>query len=173
MNVLAEATDLELIRAGDTARLAHRYYGQVFGLARRLLGNPQEARDAAQETFVRAIAHLGEFNPGLSFRSWLFAIAANHVRDLLRRRRPLPIDRAREEELPDLSLPDDRLLRSENRDRLRSAIDRLSFEQKVVVTLHFQEDLPYAEIASVLGVSVNAVRIRLYRALALLRKELS
>jgi RNA polymerase sigma-70 factor (ECF subfamily) len=171
--VLAEATDLDLIRAGDIARLADRYYGQVFGLARRLLGDASLARDAAQETFVRAIAHLREFNPELSFRSWLFAIAANHVRDLLRRSRPLAIDPALEEELPDLSLPDDRLLRTENQDRLRAAVERLAFELKIVVTLHFQQDLPYAEIATALGISVNAVRIRLYRALGALRKELS
>ncbi len=173
MPVLAEATDLELVRAGDTSRLAERYYGPVFGLARRLLGDAAQARDAAQETFVRAISHLREFNPEHSFRSWLFAIAANHVRDLLRRRRPLAIDPALEEELPDLSLPDDRLLRSENRDRLLAAIDGLPFDLKIVVTLHFQQDLPYAEIAPALGLSVNAVRIRLYRALAALRKELS
>ena len=173
MPVLAEATDQELIRAGDTARLADRYYGQVFGLARRLLGDAPLARDAAQETFVRAITHLREFNPELSFRSWLFAIAANHVRDLLRRRRPLAFDPGLEEELPDLSLPDDRLLLAENRDRLQAAIDRLPFEQKIVVTLHFQQDLPNAEVAAALGISANAVRIRLYPALSALRKELS
>jgi RNA polymerase sigma-70 factor (ECF subfamily) len=171
--VLAEATDLELIRAGDTARLADRYYGQVFGLARRLLGDAPLARDAAQETFVRAIAHLREFNPELSFRSWLFAIAANHVRDLLRRRRPLAIDPALQEELSDLALPDDRLLRAENRERLLAAVHRLPFDLKIVVSLHFQQDLPNAEVAAVLGISVNAVRIRLYRALGALRKELS
>jgi RNA polymerase sigma-70 factor (ECF subfamily) len=173
VELVAEATDLELVRARDTAALARRYYGPVFGLVRRLLGNAAEARDAAQETFVRAIAHLKDFDPAGSFRSWLFAIAANHARDLLRRRRQLPLDPAVEEKLPDLSLPDDRLLRSENRDRLLAAIDRLPFDLKIVVTLHFQQDLPHAEVAQTLGLSVNAVRIRLYRALAALRKEMS
>ena len=173
MELVAEASDLDLVRTRDTAALARRYYGAVFGLVRRLLGNAAEARDAAQETFARAIAHLADFDPARSFRSWLFAIAANHARDLLRRRRQLPLDPAVEETLPDLSLPDDRMLRDENRDRLSAAIDRLPFDLKIVVTLHFQQDLPHAEVAQALGVSVNAVRIRLYRALAALRKEMS
>lgn len=166
-------TDLELIRAGDTAELVRRYYGPVFGLARRLLGSVPEARDAAQETFARAIAHLRGFDPACSFRGWLFAIAANHARDLLRKKKQLPLDPAVEEEIPDLSLPDDRLLRAENRERLAAAIDRLPFDLKVVVTLHFQQELAFAEIAQALGRSVNAVRIRLYRALKALREELS
>ena len=171
--MLVESTDVELVRAGDTAALARRHYGPVFGLARRLLGDAVEARDAAQETFMRAFAHLRTFDPTRSFRGWLFAIAANHVRDLLRKRRPGALEGTREEEIPDLSLPDDRLLRDENRERLASAIDRLPFDLKIVVALHFQQELPHAEVALAIGLSVNAVRIRLYRALAALRKELS
>ena len=171
--MLAEATDLELLRTGDTAALVRRHYGPVFGLARRLLGSPAEARDAAQETFARAIAHLRDFDRGGSFRGWLFAIAANHVRDLLRKRRPAPLDPAVEEEIPDLSLPDDRLLGAENRERLTGAVDRLPFDLKIVVTLHFQQELAYSEIAQALGLTVNAIRIRLYRALHALRKELA
>lgn len=172
MELLADMTDLELVRARDAGELVRRYYGPVFGLTRRLLGNGPEARDAAQETFARAIAHLGEFKPGASFRSWLFAIAANHVRDLLRRRRQLPLDPSMEEETPDLSLPDERILRTENRERVAAAVDRLPFDLKIAVTLHFQQELPPAEIAETLGISANAVRIRLYRALAALRKDL-
>lgn len=171
--MLAEATDLELVRARDTAALVRRYYGPVFGLARRLLGSAAAARDAAQETFARAIAHLGDFNPASSFRAWLFAIAANHARDVLRRKRQLPLDPAVEEELPDLAIPDDRLLRDENRERLSAAINRLPFDLRIVVTLHFHQELPFAEIAQTLELSVNAIRIRLYRALHALRKELS
>jgi RNA polymerase sigma-70 factor (ECF subfamily) len=173
MELLADAPDDVLLRTRDFAALARKYYGPVFGLARRLLRDPADARDAAQETFVRALAHLSEFQPGRSFRTWLFAITAHHVRDLLRRRRQRPLDTATEEALPELSLPDERLLREENRERLLAALDRLPFDLKVVVALHFQQDLAHPETAQVLGISVNAVRIRLYRALAALRKELA
>jgi RNA polymerase sigma factor (sigma-70 family) len=172
MELMADATDEDFLRAGDTAALAERHYGPVQGLARRLLGGGADARDAAQETFARAFAHLRDYDPRRSFRNWLFAILANHVRDLLRRRRQLPLETA-EESFPDLTLPEAPILRREDRDRLLAAIDRLPFEWKIVVTLKVQQDLSGPEIADTLGISVNAVRIRLYRALAVLRKELS
>jgi RNA polymerase sigma-70 factor, ECF subfamily len=173
MELLVELTDQDLLRAGDTAALVRRHYGPVHGLARRLLGNDGDARDIAQETFARAIGHLKEFDRRRSFRTWIFAIAANHVRDLLRRRKQLPLDAGAEEPVADLSLPDATLLRREDRDRILAAVDRLPFDWKIVVALQFQQDLAAPEIAEALGISVNAVRIRLYRALAALRKELS
>jgi len=172
MKLMADATDDDLLRAGDTTALARRHYGPVYSLARRLLGNDLDARDAAQETFARAIAHLREFDRRRSFRNWIFAIVANHIRDLLRRRRQVPLDGA-EESLPDLSLPESPVIRREDRDRVLAAVDRLPFEWKIIVTLKVQQDLSPLEIADTLGISVNAVRIRLYRALAALRKELS
>ncbi len=168
-----DVTDEDLLRAGDTAGLVRRYYGPVYGLTRRLLGNAADARDAAQETFARAIAHLRDFDRRASFRTWLFAIAANHVRDLLRRKKQLPLDPVAEESLPALTLPETPLFRREDRDRILAAVDRLPFDLKIVVTLQFQQDLSARDIAETLGISVNAVRIRIFRALSLLRKELS
>ena len=172
MTLMVDASDEELLDAGDTPGLVRRHYGPVYGLARRLLGSELDARDAAQETFARAIAHLKEFDRRRSFRTWIFAIVSNHIRDLLRRRRQVPLDGA-EESLPDLSLPESPVIRREDRDRVLAAVDRLPFEWKIVVTLKVQQDLSPLEIADTLGISVNAVRIRLYRALAALRKELS
>lgn len=168
-----ELTDQDLLRSGDTAALVRRHYGPVYGLARRLLGNDGDARDVAQETFVRAIDHLRDYDGRRPFRTWVFAIAANYVRDLLRRRKQLPLDAGTEETIPDLSLPDASMLHREDRDRILAAVDRLPFDWKIVVALQFQQDLSAPEIAETLGISVNAVRIRLYRALAALRKELS
>ena len=173
MELLVELTDEDLLRAGDTAGLVRRHYGPVYGLARRLLGNAGDARDVAQETFARAIGHLGEFDRRASFRTWIFAIAANHVRDLLRRRKQLPLEAAVEESVPDLTLPEEPALRREDRERILAALDRLPFDLKIVVTLQFQQGLSSPEIAETLGISVNAVRIRLYRALGALRKDLA
>ncbi len=172
MELVADASDVDLLRGGDTAALVRRYYGPVYGLARRLLRHPGEARDAAQETFARAIAHLREFDPSRSFRAWIFAIAANHVRDLLRRRKQVALDPEVERELPDLAPPDARLLREENREKLAAAVDRLPFDLKIAVALHFQQELTCPEVAAALGVTVNSVRMRLYRALIALREDL-
>jgi RNA polymerase sigma-70 factor (ECF subfamily) len=173
MELLVDLTDEDLLRSGDIAGLVRRYYGPVYGLARRLLGNAADARDAAQETFARAIGHLRDYNRRSSFRSWLFAITANHIRDLLRRRKQLPLEADVQDSMPDLALPDAPILRREDRERILDALDRLPFDWKIVVTLQFQQDLSSPEIAESLGISVNAVRIRLFRALAALRKELS
>src|SRR5258705_5739959 len=102
MEMLADATDADLVRSGDIASLVRRHYGPVFGLARRLLGGEADARDAAQETFARAIGNLRSYDARRSFRTWIFSIAANYIRDLLRRRRQLSLDAAGEDELPDL-----------------------------------------------------------------------
>src|SRR5258708_37465841 len=173
MEMAVDASDPDLIRSGDPTALVRRHYGPVYGLVRRFLRNEADARDAAQETFARAIGHLRDFDSRKSFRGWLFAIAANHVRDLLRRRRQLPLDSDTEEQVPDLTLPDEPLLRREDRDRILTAVDRLPFDLKLAVTLHYQTDLSSPEIAQALCVSVNAVRLRLFTALAALRKELS
>ncbi|HEV3028271.1 MAG TPA: sigma-70 family RNA polymerase sigma factor [Planctomycetota bacterium] len=173
MEMAVDASDPDLVRSGNTAALVQRHYGPVYGLVHRFLRNDADARDAAQETFARAIRHLPEFDPRKSFRAWLFAIAANHVRDLMRRRRQLPLDSKTQEQVPDLTLPEEPLLHQEDRDRILAAVDRLPFDLKLVVTLHYQKDFSSSEIAESLGLSVNAVRLRLYRALAALRKELS
>jgi RNA polymerase sigma-70 factor (ECF subfamily) len=173
MELMLDSTDRDLLRAGDTESLVRRYYGAVYGLVRRLLGSEADARDAAQETFTRAILHLNQFTPERSFRDWLFTIATNHVRDLFRRKRESSLHAGTQDTLPDLMLPDEPILRRENRARILAAVDRLPLEWKIVVTLHFLHELPYPAIADVLGVSVNAVRIRLYRAFAVLRKDLS
>lgn len=159
----------------DTAgwnRLVREHYPAVLGLARRMLGNDAEASDAAQETFARAFQHIAEFDRSRRFVAWILTIAANHIRDLLRRRRGVALDAETEGSIPDLTPPDARLLREENRAALHAAVDRLAPDLRIVVHLAFREELTYAEIASALGVTVNAVRIRLYRALGILRKEL-
>ena len=156
----------------DTPGLIRRYYGPVLSLVRRLVGDA-DARDAAQETFARAIARLRDYDPSRPFRVWIFAIAANHVRDLLRRKRAAPLDPELEADLPDLSIPEDPALIAEDRAALMGAVDRLPPDLRVVVLLHFQQDLPPREVADVLGITPNAARIRLYRALRALRKELS
>ena len=172
MELLVDAPDEELLRAGDTGALVRRYYGPVFGLVKRLLGDAAEARDAAQETFVRALAHLKEFDPTRSFRTWVFTIAANYARDVLRKRKAVPLEPDVQESLPELSPPDEKALRAENREQLRASIDGLPFDLKVAVVLHFQHELSPSEVAAALGITPNAVRIRLYRALVLLRKEI-
>src|SRR5579859_6179134 len=69
------------------AQLMHRYNGAVYGLAYRMLGNAQDAEDAAQEIFLRAYTHLESFDHTRRFSTWLLSIGSNYCIDRLRRRR--------------------------------------------------------------------------------------
>lgn len=169
------APDADLVdaaRSGDASALdalAARHYGAVFGLAYRMLGDAAEARDAAQETFARATAAIASCDPSRSFPAWLLSITTNLVRDRFRRRKPVALqpDDDRAVDLP----PDARLIREEDRSRVLAAFAALPVELRLVATLVYQ-GRPHPEIAATLGISVNAVRIRLFRALAQLRGAL-
>ena len=77
-------------RTGDAEAFSHlveAYQRPVFNLAYRMLGNPTEAEDAAQETFLRVYAKLGQYDPERKFSTWILSIANNHCIDRLRKRR--------------------------------------------------------------------------------------
>ena len=81
---------LDQARAGDKVafgQLVEAYMRPVFNLTYRMLGNPQEAEDAAQETFLRAYSRLEQYDPSQKFSTWLFSIANHHCIDRLRKRR--------------------------------------------------------------------------------------
>ena len=166
-------SDEELVRTRDTAELVRRYYDDVYRFARHLLRDEADAGDAAQETFVRAFSHLDSYRYDGSLKVWLFSITSNHIRDLFRRRKLLPLDPAVEESLPDETPEENALINEENRQEVMAVLQHLPFDLQTVVVLHFQHELTFREISKTLGVSVNAVRIRLYRALVALRKELA
>jgi len=163
-------------RQGDRAALDEligRLYRPVCALALRLLGRTEDPREVAQETFARVARHIQEFDPARSFSAWVFTIAANLCRTRIRR---APGSKAFElAEASGLEVdvpPEGKVLHLEDHERAHRALDELPFDLKVVVLMHFQQDLPLGEIARTLGVSRNAVGIRLYRALKFLRQRL-
>ena len=161
-------------RQGDRAALekvVRDYYPRVFGLAARMLGNPDEAHDVAQEVFARVLRSLRHYREKQTFRSWIFTITANVVRDLYRKsKRALSLSEGLEESLVGGESADQPIERQEDRERIRAAFDRLPGNDKLLILQIFQQGLSRAEVAEALGISVNAVRIRLHRALELLRR---
>ena len=83
------------------ARLVEKHKQSVFGLCYRLLGGGEEARDAAQEAFVRSYTGIRDFDPRQPFAAWVLRIARNHCIDLLRRRRPTLALEGRSDEGPE------------------------------------------------------------------------
>ena len=175
-------------RRGDSnafAALVKSMQRQVYGLCLRLLADSEEARDAAQETFVRAYTALDTFDASQPFAPWVLRIARNHCLDQLRRRTPerrhLPLDgegpygapQHREVADPEAPRADEALERAETRGALEAAVAALPPNYREVVHLFHVEHLSYKEIAATLDVPIGTVMTWLHRARARLREALA
>ncbi|HEV3029076.1 MAG TPA: sigma-70 family RNA polymerase sigma factor [Planctomycetota bacterium] len=179
VELLPEDTDEALAdRAsrGDRAAeatLALRLYPGVHALATRLLRDPEAARDATQEAFVRAFSRLDQFDRSYRFSAWIFRILVNLIRDERRRSGRIVTDEAvvqdREDRGPG---PGILAIREEDVRRARSALDELSDETRLAVLLFFQEGLSGREVAFALNLTPTATRIKICRGLALIRLRL-
>ena len=171
---------------GDRAafgRLVDLHKRAVHGLCYRILRDAEEARDAAQETFVRAFSALDTYDPAQPFAPWVLRIARNHCLDVVRRRlpggRPVELDAdaagdAPPQELPDLAAvrADEALVRRETAASLARAVDGLPSNYRQVIHLFHVEHLSYKEIAVALDVPIGTVMTWLHRARARLRASL-
>ena len=180
-----QATEINLIRKarnGDPdafAELVKLHERFVFNLAVRTLGNPDEAADAAQEAFIRAWGALHEFREQSQFRTWLYRIVLNLCLNRVPRLRRELNDLTHEEmiDLPESSSspgdPVASLEQNELRAHLHREIDRLPEQYRLLVSLRYQHELSYEEIASLVGLPVGTVKTGLFRAKARLRAALS
>ncbi len=167
-----EAIWLAQARAGDDDAFTHiveGYQKPVFSLCYRMLGNPNDAEDAAQETFLRAYRHLNRYDPKRSFATWLLSIASHYCIDRLRKKR-LPTFSYDNEahdwwQPPDPGpSPEGVMVMDEKQLRIRELLDVLAPKDRAAVVLHYWYDYSYEEIAESLALSESAVKSRLYRA---------
>jgi RNA polymerase sigma-70 factor, ECF subfamily len=149
-----------------TTELVDRFRGPVFGLCYRMLGHRQDAEDVTQESFVRAMRSLTNWDSRRDFLPWLLAIAGNRCRTLLAARRRLPKPSCEVEELPDA-----RSFRVERHlgEEVTLALSRLRDEYRQAFVLFHEQELTYAEIAEVLDCPVGTVKTWVHRA----RRELA
>ncbi len=154
-------------QAGDDkafGRLVEAYQAPVYNLCLRMLGDPAEAEDAAQEAFLRAYRAFGRYDPGRPLVTWLLTIASRHCLDRLRRRRPeVAFDPALH---PGEGGPRPEALWAarEEQERVHALLARLRPGERAVLILRYWYDLPLAEIGRALGLSEAAVKSRLHRA---------
>ena len=146
-------------------RLVDLHKRSVYGLCVRLLRHPEDARDAAQETFVRAYAALATFDPTQPFAPWVLRIARNHCLDVGRRRGVRPTEVALDVD------PEDGGPR-ELAGSLNRAVAALPPNYREVVELFHVEHLSYKEIAAALDVPIGTVMTWLHRARGQLRRSL-
>jgi RNA polymerase sigma-70 factor (ECF subfamily) len=165
---------LERIRQGDNegaAELFERYAPALLRFTDRMLSDRASAEEVTQEVFLKVISRAHQYDGRAGVASWLFAIAANACRDRRRRERRatvVPLDG-----LPEPTAKGEgnekRLIDRQQRDAVRRALSRLSEEQREALVLARYHDMPYADIAVVLGISVGAVKTRIFRAVETLK----
>jgi RNA polymerase sigma-70 factor (ECF subfamily) len=167
--------EVELFRV-----LVERYQDRIYNLSLRLLENPDDALDAAQETFVRAYAALPQFEEERPFGPWLLRIATNTCFGLLRKRRPgmVSLD-AMEDREADAALasdeaadPQELIERTARDEEIQCAVLALPEPYRTVVLLRYMEEMPYEAIAEALGMPLGTVKTCLHRARQRLRAAL-
>ncbi len=178
---------LEALAAGDRAefaRLVDTYSSPIYRLGLRMLGNPQDAEDVLQNTFLNVLTHISEFEGRSSLATWLYRIAANEALMLLRKKKPEVNleDMEKEDESENLlptqfvdwsALPEDRLLSGEGKKILDETIQTLPEPMRIVFLLRDVEGLSIKETAEALNLTETNVKTRLLRARLLLREQLS
>jgi RNA polymerase sigma-70 factor (ECF subfamily) len=181
------ATNIDLLYAKDESHLItqaqagnRQAFGELVQLHRqgvinivyRMCGDANIAEDAAQETFIRAWEHLDKYQPKAAFRNWLYKIALNNARNILRREKNtvdvedyLTIDKKLG--------PEQIVEKSERSFIIQRAVMALPEASRSVLILREYEDLSYRDIADTLDIPVGTVMSRLSYARQLLRKSLA
>lgn len=184
-----ESSLLARLRAGDDSAyeaLVRRYSPRLLGLARRIVGNDEDARDVIQDAFLAAFRSLERFHGDARLSTWLHRIVVNTALMKLRRRRRKPeesiepllpaflADGHHAEKFSAWSEPaDETLSRAETRALVRNRIEELPESFRTVLVLRDIEGLDTEETARVLNTTPNAVKIRLHRARQALRTLLA
>jgi len=164
------------VAEGDGAAastLVDRHLPRMLALANRMLGDPHEAEDVAQEVFLRVWKHAAKWRPGeAKFSTWMHRVALNLCYDRLRRRRDVPTEDVPEQP-DDGPQPDQPLQRAQTGRIVRAALAELPARQKTAILLcHFGE-ASNIDAAETMGVSVEALESLLARGRRALREKLS
>lgn len=161
------------------AELVERYGGRVFGLLHRLTGAPDAAEDLMQETFLRVVRTIGQYEHVGKFESWLFRIAANLARDRARRLKRHPEigplagvaeSPQRGEPAAGSGEPSAAVEQREAGARLSIALSQLSDAEREIIVLRHYSALSFREIADVLKIPLGTALARAHRALQRLRE---
>jgi RNA polymerase sigma-70 factor (ECF subfamily) len=186
MPVKSEALDTAIVRAclaGDVHRygvLVDRYSARIINLAFMMIGDRHDAEDIAQDAFVRAYRGLPRFERRAKFSSWLYQITLNLCKDYLkaksRHARNVEEERlesfdaagdAQQEEAPRI------VLQEELSEKMREAIRKLPYLYRETFTLRHLDNLDYDEIAEIVRVPADTIRVRAYRAREMLREQMA
>lgn len=187
LNKTEKSYSIKALREGDKAAftaMVDMYSPPLYKLLIRMLGNPQEAEDALQETFIQAFRNIQRFEGRSKISTWLYRIAANQALMRLRKREPTFVSMEEPIETIDGSLlprqlrdwcclPEAEFMSNEAARRLDLAIQELSPALRAAFVLRDLQEFSTREAAEILNISESAVKTRLLRARLELRGRLS
>ena len=167
---------IDLMREGDTnafAVLVDRYKDMVFTLSLKMLKDREEAEEVSQDTFLKIYKSLGKFNGESKFSTWIYKVAFNTCLDRLKKnKRAQPVagmDAFTEKETISLTTLLDSIEEKERKQMIQDCLHGLPGEDSFLLTLYYFEEQSLEEIAKIIGINPNNVKIRLYRS----RKKLT
>jgi RNA polymerase sigma-70 factor (ECF subfamily) len=169
-------TDRDLVaayRSGDeraATELVRRHAAAIGRFLYSSGAGSGEIEDLVQETFFRAFRRLDGWRAEASFRSWLFTIAGNLLRDEFRKRKGRQMLSLEDRDLPDRADPHADLMADEAGERLRQGLARLPRLQREVFLLRVQEGVDYQQIATALGTTPGAARVHYHHAVKRLKE---
>lgn len=159
--------------------LVQRHHARIYGLAYRMLGNPDDASDATQEAFLEAYKSIQSFQFQSKFLTWMYRVGINVCQQY--KRRSESRQRALTSYTKDIQerdtqytdeYPDRVLLKTERDQLIQQAIDQLPSKQRMVITLFYMQQMKYREIAELLDCSEGTVASRLNTAVRNLKSKL-
>ncbi len=149
------------------------YFPRIYNYARYRVQSPVDADDLTAQIFERALVHLKSYRPDSApFSAWLFGIARNAINDYYRRQHDDLSFELVHDQLADEPPPESAAAQRETRDRLLTALMRLSDRERDLLALKFAADLTHKQIAQIAEMSESSVSVTIFRALKHLRSTL-
>lgn len=162
--------------------IINRWEKQIYSLAKRMLANHEDAEDATQEIFLKLFTKMHTFNGDSSFKTWLYSVALNmikdHRRSQMRRNTLINIkssqDETEEMDRKDEKIPDpfEQTHKKQFQEKLKESLCKLPEKQRVILILKEYNDLTFEEISDIVNCPVSTVKSRLYKGLDTLKQIL-
>ncbi len=153
--------------------LIDRYKNMIFTLGCRMLRNKEDAEEMAQDTFLKAYKALGTFKGTAKFSTWLYKIAYHKSLDQLKKRKrhiaSISLDKYEQIDIKVNNMILEEIEKQERARIIKSAIDQLREEDAVIVTLYYFDELSIREIAEIVSLNTQLIKVRLFRS----RKQLA
>ena len=180
LNITDEAVFARFIEGDENAfdELVDRYYRQIYRFLVRFTGSEHLAEDLIQEVFVKLYKSASTFDPGRRFRPWLYQIAANTARDMLRsasrNSRRISFQNSDDEAETTLDQlvpgvagsPDEAMIERETSEKVKETLMQMQDQLREILILAYYNQLPYKDIADSLGIPLGTVKSRLHKAVS-------